>query len=103
MMHTRRRWSIAEVGSAEELANLLTAHTWTLCAAFLVAGTPYVFLNDATSEDGAQEYGALKVTGEGRFVQVESITFSWCTEERALEHSRGSGSLPMQAGGVIVP
>jgi hypothetical protein len=45
-----------------------------------------VFLNDATSEDGAQEYGALKVTGEGRFVQVESITFSWCSQERALEH-----------------
>ena len=75
-----------------------------LCAAFRVAGTPYVFLNGATSEDGAQEYAALTVLGQGRSVQVERITFSWCTEERALEHIRAviSGAYDRDAGRELV-
>jgi hypothetical protein len=42
----------------------------------------YLFLNDATCPDGAQEYAVVKERTGG---QVESITFSWCTYYRALE------------------
>ncbi len=83
MFHSKRRWCVAPVESAEVLAEKLTEHTWTLCTAFSLGG--YLFLNDATSEDGAQEYAVLKVSEAGVHIQVESITFSWCTRERALE------------------
>src|SRR6266498_2111845 len=85
-MHQTRRWCVSESPSPEDLARKLTQHTWTLCTGFHVKGHPdYVFLNDATHEDGAGEYGILKVC-HGMYWQVETITFSWCTPERALEH-----------------
>lgn len=57
MMHCKRRWSVAPVATAEELAHMLTERTWTLCSGFSVVGHDgYLFLNDATSEDGAGEY-----------------------------------------------
>lgn len=84
MMHRDRRWSLSAVRSAEELARMLTRHTWTLCSAFAVAGhEEYLFLNDATHEDGAGEYAALKRLPDGTYVQVESVTFSWCEETKA--------------------
>ena len=46
-------------------------------------GAGYLFANDATCEDGAQEYAALKPAGD-HYVQIESLTFSWMTQERAL-------------------
>lgn len=87
MMHARR-WCVEEVASAEELARMLTEQTWTGCAGFFVRGHPeYLFLNDATSPDGAAEYGVVKGGVDvGDRVQIESITFSWCTYEQALEH-----------------
>ena len=85
MMHTRRRWSLSPVESPQALAHKLTQHTWTLCSAFFVAGwEDYVFLNDATSEDGAGEFAIVKRLPDGSFLQVESITFSWCDEAKAL-------------------
>jgi hypothetical protein len=62
------------------LADALTNFTWTSCQAFELAG--YVFANDATSPDGAQEYAVLR-NRNGEFVQIESITFSWCSEAQA--------------------
>lgn len=86
MMHRARRWVISPVVSMEELADMLTQRTWTLCSGFFVAGhESYLFLNDATHEDGAGEYGACKRLGDDRFVQIESITFSWCDPKRALD------------------
>jgi len=38
------------------------------------------------NEDGAGEYAVIKRLEDGTFLQVESITFSWCTTEKALEH-----------------
>ena len=82
MFHSKRTWGPPQkVDSQDELAELLTDHTWTLCSAFEHRG--YVYLNDSLSEDGAQEYAVLKRLGEG-FRQVESITFGWCTKEKAL-------------------
>jgi hypothetical protein len=65
MMHRMRRWGVSPVATAEELAHMLSERTWTLCSGFFVAGhEDYLFVSDATSEDGAGEfavYGAMNV------------------------------------------
>ncbi len=81
MLHRRRRFSVADVASAEELATTLTEHVWTLCTGFRFGG--YLYLNDSLSPDGAQEYAVVR---ESDRIQVESITFGWCTHDRALRH-----------------
>ena len=87
MLHDNRIWCVAEVESAEELASKLTKETWCCCQAFRVAGHPdYVWLNDSTSEDGAQEYAACRQDlATGDLHQLESITFDWCDHDRALQ------------------
>jgi hypothetical protein len=83
MLHRNRVWSVAPVATADDLAEKLTEHTWTCCQAFELQG--YIFASDATCGDGAQEYAVLRrVVEPGEFVQVESITFSWCSLEKAL-------------------
>ncbi len=86
-MH-RRVWQVAEIETVEELAHMLTEQTWVLCSGFSVAGHPeYLFLNDATCEDGAGEYGVIKGGLESpSHMQIESITFSWCSYDSALGH-----------------
>lgn len=84
MLHSKRNWSIAPVATAEELAQKLVHYTWTGCQAFQLAH--YLFANDSTSAGGTQEYAVLKASSDGsELVQIESITFSWCTEVKALE------------------
>ncbi len=100
MFHSQRRWCVAPVENAEVLAEKLTEQTWTLCTAFSLQG--YLFLNDATSEDGAQEYAVLKVA-EAAHIQIESITFSWCTRERALELIRQVLAGKFDAAGMYGP
>ena len=86
-MHTKRRWVIGRVDSAEELARMLTEQTWCLCNGFELGG--YWFLNDATHEDGAAELAVVKKHGpKGEPLQVESITMSWCTTAEATEFIR---------------
>lgn len=86
MMHKKRRWCVVPVSSAEELARMLTDTTWCCCNGFELAG--YLFLNDATCADGAQEYAVIK-KGPGEFSwQVESITFSWTDYHQALTYIR---------------
>jgi hypothetical protein len=85
MMHSHRVWCLSKVESSHVLAHKLTQHTWTLCSAFFVAGREeYAFLNDATSEDGAGEFAIVKRLPDGSFLQVESVTFSWCDEAQGL-------------------
>jgi hypothetical protein len=80
MMHDKRRWGL----TVEELATMLARRTQTLCAAFSVKGhEEYLFLNDATHEDGALEIAVVKRLLDGTYRQVESITFGWCGESRA--------------------
>ncbi len=89
MMHRKRRWVLSSVSTAEELARMLTQSTWTLCSAFVVDGHPdYLFLNDSTHEDGAGEWAITKRHSDGSFVQIESITFSWCDEAKGLDYVR---------------
>lgn len=87
MMHAKRRWCLSSVESPQALAKMLTERTWTLCSGFFVAGHPdYLFLNDATIEDGAGEYGIVRRLPDGTFRQIESITFSWCDAEKAQHY-----------------
>ncbi len=85
MMHRTRRFGVGAVSSPEELARKLTQSTWTLCTGFYVEGHPeYLFLNDATSEDGAAEFGVIRGGLDAtERTQIESITFSWCDLEKA--------------------
>jgi hypothetical protein len=82
MMHKRRRWMITRAKTPEQLARDLTEQTWTLCTGFELEG--YLFLNDSTSEDGAQEYAIVLSLPDGTYVQIESITFGWCSFHKAL-------------------
>lgn len=79
-MHRRRIWGLGQPeGDAAELARKLSEHSWCLCTGFeTAAGT--IWVNDATSPDGAQEYGVLRRQGD-RYAQVESITISWCERD----------------------
>jgi hypothetical protein len=86
MMHAKRVHHLGPVDTARHLAEKLTGSTWCLCTGFYVEGHPeYLFLSDATSEDGAGEWGVIKKTENG-FTQVESITFSWLTNGPALDY-----------------
>lgn len=86
MMHTKRRWCVGDIAEPELLADRLNAgRCWCLCTGFRHGG--YLFLNDATCEDGGMEFGAIK--DDGSFKQVESITFSWCDRDKALEYIKG--------------
>ena len=83
MFHAKRRWCVGPIDTPEALAKKLTQQTWTLCTGFSLGD--YLFLNDATCEDGAGEYGVVQGGFAGPHRQIESVTFSWCNESRALE------------------
>ena len=76
MIHHRRAFTITDVDTVEELAQKLSHHTWCGCNGFRLGAL--LFLNDAFSADGAQEYA---VWHEPRAVQIESVTASWMTED----------------------
>jgi|GEM_PF-379314 len=82
MMHFNREWSVREITTADELAEKLSSLTWCCCQAFSIGN--YLWLNDATSPDGAQEYAVLKREGD-RLTQIESITMSWMNREEILD------------------
>jgi len=85
MLHRNRVWCVTPADSTASLARQLTETTWCNCTGFELDG--YWFLNDSTGPDGAQECAVVKIDGcHGRPVQIESITFGWCTEIKALEH-----------------
>ena len=82
MFHRKRQWSIVPIDDAEALAEKLTQSTWCGCNGFRLG--KYLFVNDSTSPDGAQEYGVLQPAGKD-FAQIESLTFSWMTPIQALD------------------
>jgi len=101
MMHKKRVWQVCPVESAEELARRLTELTWTGCTGWKLDNL--LFLNDATCADGAQEYAVCLPRDGDKYVQIESITFSWCNYDRALElielsqqYARGEEPLPIE-------
>ena len=88
MMNANRRFTVARAEGAGDLAEKLTEHTWCLCTGFILTdcGRELLYLNDSFGADGAQEYAVYQNLGDGQYQQVESITFSWCTEYDALRH-----------------
>ena len=79
---TARVYNIKTCNAEEMLEDLTHTKTWTLCTGWRVGDTLY--LNDSTSEDGAQEYAVLRVQpGVGCLFaeQFESATFGWMTLE----------------------
>jgi len=90
MFFEQRQIKIDKVESAEALAKKLM-NTWTLCTAFQldVEGTTgLLFINDATCEDGADEWAVTTVPCahlDGDAIQFESITFGG-RELRNLEN-----------------
>ena len=105
MMHRTRRWIVSPVASIEELARMLTQITWTLCSGFYVEGHPeYLFLNDSTYEDAAHEFAVVKGrVGAPEHVQIESITFSWCTLDEAIAFVKQALAGEMDAGSFARP
>lgn len=85
MMHRNRQHYAVNV-SIPELAEKLTEHTWCGCNGFRTPGGS-LWLNDATSGDGAQEYGVFRLIN-GELRQVESITASWCSADKIAEYAR---------------
>lgn len=100
-MHARR-WQVSDILTAEELAGMLTGQDWTLCTGFRFGG--YLWLNDATGPDGAQEYAVIR---ESDHAQVESVTFGWVDSLRGLaiirEIAAGAGDEYASAYGFIDP
>lgn len=88
MFHEERVWCVQKAESAEDLTRWLTEHTMCGCCGFELGG--YLFLNDATSANGAQEYAVVKlpVDADVPHIQVESITFGWCSYEKGLLYVR---------------
>jgi hypothetical protein len=82
MLHNKRIWSVIPAESAEWLAEQLTQLTYCGCCGFRLG--QYVFVNDATCADGTQEYAVLKPAGD-KYVQIESLTFSWMTRAKAID------------------
>ena len=85
-MHKNRVWCVAPIASAEELAEKLTQSTWCCCSDFELDG--YLWPNDATCEDGAQEYAVVwkPTDADPNYRQVESITASWCSQSELLRY-----------------
>ncbi len=97
VMHRKRCWGVAR-RSREELAELLTSMTWTLCTAFETEGGS-VWANDATSEDGAGEYALLRFL-DGQWKQVDSITAGWALAPTILRLHRLSSAGGREAGWI---
>jgi len=98
MLHNRT-YQITDVPDAAALATKLTEFTWTLCTGFRLGG--FLWLNDSTSEDGAQEYAVIREVDKQ---QVESITASWCDHAELVGFATqlAAGELETRMGQVAV-
>ena len=87
MINKNRRFMISDRYTLAELAPKLTNSSWCLCSGFLAEGL--LLLNDAFSEDGAQEFAVFRcpftlaeLEAEPRTLdQIESLTCSWMKED----------------------
>lgn len=96
---TRRVYNIKPCVVDEMLSDLVHTKTWTLCTGWRVGDTLY--LNDSTSENGAQEYAVLRVQpGVGCLVveQFESVTFSWMTFEEIKDFIEQTWDSDIESG-----
>ena len=82
MIHNDRIFGVEQIPNIETLAHNLFHYTWTECTGYQLDN--YLFLNDSFGPDGAQEYAVIRIS-DGQFIQIESITVSWCYSEPLLE------------------
>lgn len=82
MFETKRTYTIKKVDAAYQLADWLTQMTWCGCNGFEYNG--YLFLNDSTSPDGAQEYAIYRILNNGQHKKTESVTFGWMSYQEAV-------------------
>lgn len=105
-MHEDRTWCVTKVETPEELAQKLTEYSWCCCNGFELDG--YLWLNDATGADGAQEYAAVRkpTADDPHYRQVETITASWCSKAEMLRYihdvQHGTASAAIDSGVVLV-
>ena len=76
-----RTYTIKQVGDIDSLAYALTQVSWAVCNGFEYKG--YLFLNDSTNSNEAQKYAIFK---KDYPLQIESITFGWCTINQARKY-----------------
>jgi hypothetical protein len=69
MIHAKRRFTVIDIATAEELADKLTNYSWCGCNGFRFNGL--LLLNDSFSGDGAQEYAIVR--GPLRNVGADNI------------------------------
>jgi hypothetical protein len=84
MFHKDRVWCVTAVAGADDLVEKLLKTTWTLCTGFRLG--KYLFLNDSTGEDRAQEFAVVLDLGEGQYRQLESWTVGWMEPALLVEH-----------------
>ena len=80
MWHDKRRFAVGTVETAEELAEKLRQHTWTLCTGFRFNG--HLWLNDSISEDSIEEYALVR---ESDMHQIETLTVGWMDEAKIVK------------------
>jgi len=81
MVHKDRKQSIKQVEDIDSLAHCLTQATLEGCKGFEYKG--YIFLNCSADSIEAQKYAIFK---KGYLIQVDSITFGWCTINQARKY-----------------
>ena len=89
MVHKNRTWSLLDNATIDDIVRWTPNST--ACAGFLYRhdGHTYLLLNDAFGGDSAQEYAFCRVLSQDgdtyTVVQHESVTMSWCSEDRIRE------------------
>jgi len=80
MIHKDRVFNIKTCSADEMIADFQHTRSWTLCSGWRVGDTLY--LNDAFSEDGAQEYAVIRVTPDSTTLQFDSVALGWMSANR---------------------
>ena len=78
MIHKLRNYNVKEYFDLDVLVKDLTERSWCLCCGF--RWRSLTLLNDAFSEDGAQEFAVLR---DGH--EIESLTISWMKPDEVTE------------------
>ena len=90
MMHKSRRYVVRAMATLADTVAKLAHGNYCGCVGISFNGT--VYLNDATSGDGVEEWAVFR---NGR--QVESITFGWMSPAEIEETVRRMDAEPWDA------
>lgn len=83
LMHPHRMHCVETIDDLDTLAEAITQRVWPVHQAFRWRGL--LFLNDATCDEGAQEYAVYEANS---LTRLESLTCSWmsASEFKAAIH-----------------